>query len=302
MNLHILKPLLSTFLLILCVISKVDFPCANAETLRFAPLPMENRETVVKQFRPMTEYLEQRLGEKIVFSYSDSYQDIIDKFCRSEVDIAYLGPLPYVRLRFASSHAEPLVQFKEKSGKAFYTCSIVSIPDADFDLKSATERKIGLTQPLSTCGYLSTSGLMLKSGSDIEQNYYRYIGKHDEVALSIVRGEFDAGGLKTAIARKYRHLGLKIVAETSPLPGFALVGNSSTLSVAQMEKIRQVFIALDPEGGDKALLSKWGDNIRYGAVVADDANYKVVRDLLGNAKIPETGNYVNEAAFQSHYR
>lgn len=264
---------------------------ASSDPLRFAPLPMENRETVVKQFRPMTEYLEKRLETKIVFSYSDSYEDIIDKFRRSEVDIAYLGPLPYVRLRAIYPQAEPLVQFKERSGNAFYTCSFVSIADAEFDLATAFKRKIGLTQPLSTCGYLSTSGLMLRGGSNIEHNYYRYLGKHDTVALSVVRGEVEAGGMKTAIANKYRHLGLEILAETSPLPGFALVGNSNTLSAAHMEKIREVLNQLDPQGKDQKLLSKWGDNIRYGAVTTDDDNYRAVRDLLGNAKIPDTGNF-----------
>lgn len=263
----------------------------NADPLRFAPLPMENRETVVKQFRPMTEYLEKNLNVKIVFSYSDSYADIVEKFSRSEVDLAYLGPLPYVRLRAIYPQAEPLVQFKEKSGNAFYTCSFVSIPDAEFDLAGAFKRKIGLTQPLSTCGYLSTSGLMLRGGSDIEQNYYRYLGKHDTVALSIVRGEVEAGGMKTAIANKYRHLGLEILAETSPLPGFALVGNTKTLSADQIDKIRNILNMLDPKGKDHEMLSKWGDNIRYGAVKADNNNYQAVRDLLGNAKIPDTGNF-----------
>jgi phosphonate transport system substrate-binding protein len=252
---------------------------------------MENPETVVKQFRPLTAYLEQRLKVKIEYVYSNDYSDIIEKFRRSEVDLTYLGPLPYVELRTSYIQAEPLVHFKEKSGQATYTCAVVTFPDAGFDLSIAEKRKIALTQPLSTCGYLSTSGLMRRRGSSLERNYYRYLGQHDAVALSVLQGEFDAGGVKTAIAHKYAHLGLQVVAETPPLPGFALVANAGALASELRARLRQELIALDPDGKDKALLTSWGDNIRHGAIIAADEDYKVVRDLLGQAVIPAKGNY-----------
>lgn len=263
----------------------------HAQTIRFAPLPMENRETVIKQFRPMTAYLEQRLGVSIEYVYSDNYSDIIQKFQQSQVDVAYLGPLPYVELRAAFFQAAPLVRFKETSGKTTYTCALATFADDRFDFKDAENRKIALTQPLSTCGYLSVSGLMRDFGNSLEKNQYRYIGKHDAVALSVIRGEFDAGGLKTAIARKYAHMGLQVVAETPPLPAFALVGNTRTLSSQLISLIRRELISLDPVGKDKTLLSAWGDNIRFGTVMASDDDYRVVRDLQGGATIPAKGNF-----------
>ncbi|BBO91062.1 PhnD/SsuA/transferrin family substrate-binding protein [Desulfosarcina ovata] len=264
---------------------------ASAETLRFIPLPMQDRETVLKQFRPMTAYLEQRLGATIVYDYCDNYADVLERFRQSKVDLAYLGPLPYVRLRTVFDGAEPLVHFKEASGEARYTCSLVTFVDTGFDPGSSRDRQIALTQPLSTCGYLSTGGLMRNHGGSLADNLYRYLGKHDAVALAVVRGEFDAGGLKSAIARKYTHMGLKIVAKTPPLPGFALVGNRHTLDPTMMDRIRQELIVLDPKGKDESRLSAWGDNIRHGAVTASDADYTIVRELLGKTQIPQEGNF-----------
>lgn len=264
---------------------------SQAETLRFAPLPMESRETVVKQFLPMTTYLEQRLSIRIVFEYFDNYADILAKFGRSELELAFLGPLPYVELRRGVAAAEPLVHFREKSGEANYTCAVVSFPDNGFDIHAAVNRKIALTQPLSTCGYLSTSGLMRRNGSSLERNLFRYLGQHDAVALSVVEGEFEAGGLKTAIARKYSHLGLKIIAETPPLPAFALVANKALIPGELMARIRNELTLLEPQGKDKILLEAWGDNIRYGAVSATDGDYQAVRELLSDVPIPMVGNY-----------
>ena len=264
---------------------------AQAETIRFAPLPMQSQETVIKEFRPLTAYLEQRLQVKIEYVYSNSYADILEKFRRSEVDLAYLGPLPYVELRSHCPEAEPLVQFKESSGQATYTCALVAFPDSGFDPAAAEKKKIALTQPLSTCGYLSTSGLMRRSGGSLERNYYRYLGQHDAVALSILRGEFDAGGLKTAIARKYAHLGIQVISETAPLPGFALIGNTKTLPADLLPRLRQELTALDPAGRDNAMLSTWSDNIRHGTVAASNQDFQVVRALLTGTVIPSKGNF-----------
>jgi phosphonate transport system substrate-binding protein len=263
----------------------------HAKIIRFAPLPMENRETVVKQFRPMTAFLEQRLNLTIDYVYSDNYADILARFRESKVDVAYLGPLPYVQLRASYAQAQPMVQFKEKSGNTTYTCALITVPDANFHLPDANQKKIALTQPLSTCGYLSASGLMRAHGSLLESNYYRYVGKHDTVALSVIRGEFDAGGLKTAIARKYAHLGLQILAETPPLPSFALVANTKTLPAALISSICQELTALTPDGKDSGWLASWGGNIRFGAVMAIDGDYQVVRDLLADTVIPDKGNF-----------
>ena len=259
---------------------------AQAETLRFAPLPMENRETVVKQYRPMVLYLEKSLNVTIEFVFSDNYADILNNFIAGQIDLAYLGPLPYAELRAKDSQAEPLVHFNEASGQPMYTCAIVTLADSPLQLQGLKNKKIALTQPLSTCGYLSVNGLLREQGGSLEDNRYTYLDKHDAVALAVVRGEFDAGGLKTAIGKKYAHMGLKILAETAPMPSFGLVGNRATMSTTTMQALREALTKLDPAAGDKEMLATWGENIRYGAVAASDKDYDVVRKFKGNGTIP----------------
>ncbi len=264
---------------------------AGAETLSFAPLPMEAPETVVQQFRPMLTQLEQQLGVQIRIDFSADYAEILRKFETGAVDIAYLGPLPYLELRERFAQAQPLVHFLEASGKPTYTCAIVAPVDGLASLKGLTGKKVALTQPLSTCGYLSTSGLMREAGADIEQNAYRYLDKHDEVALAVTRGEFDLGGVKTAIGKKYAHMGLAVLAETAPLPSFALIANGRTVSPERAKSITQALTALDAKGKDRDILQTWGENLRHGAVPAYDSDYDALRKLRGVKPIPQTGNY-----------
>lgn len=281
----VLARLLSLFC-VLQVISATVPTTAQAETIRFAPLPMENRETVVKQYRPMVLYLEKALNVTIEFIFADNYADIITNFTQGQIDLAYLGPLPYVELRAKENKAEPLVHFNEASGKPMYTCAIVTLADSPLKLTELKNKTIALTQPLSTCGYLSVNGLLHEQGSRLEDNRYTYLDKHDAVALAVVRGEYDAGGVKTAIGKKYGHMGLKIVAETAPMPSFSLVGNRATMSATTMQAMREALTKLDPVAADKEMLATWGENIRYGAVAAADKDYDMVRKFKGNNPIP----------------
>jgi phosphonate transport system substrate-binding protein len=261
-------------------------PAHAAEPLAFAPLPMETPETVASQWKPALDYLGKALGTPLRIEYSASYATILDKFKAGKLDLAYLGPLPYVILKEQFPAAIPVAHFNEKNGQAHYTCAIVVLAERKLVAKDLRGKTIALTQPLSTCGYLATDGLLRRAGSDLEKNHYRYLDKHDAVALAVARGDFDAGGLKTAIGNKYAHLGLQVVAESSPLTSFALVANGERLSPERIVALRAALIGVDP-----AQRATWGDNIRHGAVPASDKDYDPVRKLRARADIPEKGNF-----------
>lgn len=264
---------------------------AEAPPLRFAPLPMEDPETVIRQARPMLAYLERRLARRVDIVYSADYGDLLAKFRSGAVDMAYLGPLPYMALRDHFPAAEPVVHFREASGGAAYTCAVVGWADTVGDLRGLAGRRVALTQPLSTCGYLSTRALLRAQGTDIEDTAYQYLGAHDRVALAVVRGEFDVGGMKAAIARKYAHLGLRVLAETAPLPSFALIVNRQTVAPAVERRLVDILTGLDPVGADQALMADWGEPLRHGAVPARDADYDGLRAMDGWTAIPEQGNW-----------
>ncbi len=274
----------------LAIAGKPDVRVTSAPPLRFAPLPMENREVVYKQFEPVRLYLEKITGKKVVFRFFDKYSHLLADFIDGGIDLAYLGPLPYVELRKAFPAAKPLVTFRETSGKNGYTCSLITLPEKKINLSAFSEKNIALTQPLSTCGYLSVNGILEKHGSSLEKNCYSYLERHDAVALAIVRSEFDLGGVKTAIAHKYAHLGIEILEETETFPGFALVSNTTTIDTETAETIREAFSTLQPNGKDKAMLSTWGKKLANGTVPATDRQYDIIRNFMKNIVIPEENN------------
>jgi len=262
---------------------------AQPETLYFAPLPMERPEEVVKQFKPMLNFLEKQLGVRIEIRYSTSYAEILERFRTGQVDLAYLGPLPYVILRENHPQAEPLVHFLEKDGQATYSCALFG---SDQVVKRPLRNKtFALTQPLSTCGHLAIDSLLRQHGESLDQQRFRYLKKHDEAVLAVARGDYDFGGAKTSIARMYAHLGIVILAETPPLPSFALVANSRRLPAERLAQLRNTLAELEPTGRDRALMSEWGTQLRNGAIAAKDKDYDALRRLRRQDSIPEKGNF-----------
>jgi len=254
--------------------------------LTFSPMPMESPETVVGQWKPLLNYLKRKLGIELRIDYSQSNEEIIEKFRAGRLDLAYLGPLPYVVLKEKFSATLPVVLFKEANGQPVYTCSVVALTESKLTVRSLRNKKIALTQPLSTCGFFAANSLLHQAGADLEANRYRYLNAHDAVALAVVRGDYDSGVLKTAIGRKYSHLGLITLSETPPLPSLGLIANSNRLSAETIERLRAALIE-----ADSAVRAGWGDNIRHGAVSAADSDYDPMRKLRGQRQIPGKGNF-----------
>ena len=259
---------------------------SDNKTLIFAPLPMKDVKSIQSQFLPMLKYLEKKLNLKIKIDYNDTYDELLKKFSEGKIDIAYLGPLPYLSLESKYPQVMPLVNFKNENGEISYTCSLVTFISNYNSIEHMKNTKIALTQPLSTCGYLFANNILNSSYTNIEENKYRYLGRHDKVALSVIRDEFKFGALKSDIAKEYYHLGLKEIKRSESIPNFILVGNSQTLKKNLLSNIKNSLISID-----KKELSTWHKSLRYGSKETNNNNYNHLRDLIKSTKIPHESNF-----------
>jgi len=259
----------------------------HARPIIFASLPHANIQRVFEDFSPMTQYLESALNEKIEFRYEKQYDDIIEQFAANKIDVAYFGPLPFSVLQKKFPSALPIVTFHESNGKNSYRCVLVKFAQDTIDFKVEPRVKIALTQPLSTCGYTKTKVLLKEHyNQDLSKMLYRYVGKHDEVALSVIRGEFLLGGIKESVAREHKNLGLEIVSVSALLPGFTLVANTQTLSREQIETIKKTLLS-----APKEVYETWGKELSYGMSEPDMALFNGLSMDMLEFNVPPSGNF-----------
>ena len=259
---------------------------SETKTIVFAPLATKNLEEINTQFLPMTKYLEKQLNIKIKIEFINDYDTLLEKFINGKIDIVYLGPLPYLTLEEKYPHIVPLVNFKNEKGEVSYNCSFVSFISNKDTPSNMTNTKIALTQPLSTCGYLFVNDILNSLNTNIEENKYKYLEKHDVVALNVIRDEYKYGGLKSDIAEEYFHLGLKEIARSKPIPSFVLVGNSKTLDNTTLENIKNSMLFID-----KKELSLWHKSMKYGTQETNSSDYNYLRNLIKNTKISHESNF-----------
>ena len=263
----------------------------RADALRFAPLPMASDAIIKQQFQFFSTFLSEQLDQDVEQLSYQSYQTLISDLLADKIDLAHLGPLPYLLLSRQDPTFVPLVRFVDARGADSYTCSLVSFQHK-FDLQQLSdETSIALTQPYSTCGYLMTEHLLQQQGKTLQQFPYYFAGNHSEAVLEVVRGNAVLAGVKTSVAEQYRHLGVHIEEQDIALPGHLLVANARTLSPSQIELIRRELLTLDPRHNleHRKLTSTWGQEFRYGAIPVATDDYQFIEDLLAVIAIPGVG-------------
>lgn len=222
-----------------------------AEPLVFVSLPMENPRSTVAHSQALAAYLEKLHGGPVTIRHLADYGDILRAFLADEIDLLQLGPLPLFQLQQRTSEAVSVAAFRESDGGTRYTCVLAAPADQSLQLGTLDARqppaRIVLTQPMSTCGYLSSAWLLQQAGARIDAAQAIYLGSHEAVALALVRGESTLGGLKQTIAARYAQLGVHVIAETDPLPGFVLVANGRTLTGTQIERLRAGLLDADAD-------------------------------------------------------
>lgn len=215
-------------------------------TINFAPLPTKKASKNIQDFLPMNAYLKKKLNIDVKYVYKNDYQDILDGFKNGTIDVALLGPLPYVSLKKGYEFAKPIITFKQKNGSSKYRCVISKFKEDKFDKNKQV--KVALTQPLSTCGYLMTN-ILLKSefGIELEKQKYKYTMSHTNALISVVKGEFLIAGAKEDITKQHKSLGIEIIGKSELLPGFSLVVNTKTLSKKQIDDIQKTILNVKKE-------------------------------------------------------
>jgi phosphonate transport system substrate-binding protein len=254
---------------------------AKEITYRFAPLPTKNIEQNINEFLPIHSYVKEHLWINIKYIKYSNYQDILDGFKNNSIDIAYLGPLPFIELYKQYKHIQPILMIKQKNSKAKYRCVLAKYKEDDIDFSKKI--KVALTQPLSTCGYFMSSILLKKRYNiDLKDQYYNYEMSHTKALMAVLEERYDIAGAKEDIAKKFDSLGMEIIAYSDYLPGFSIVVNTKTIPKEQIQKIQQFFLSLSDEE-----LKKIGGIVSRGIVKADIKDYE---KLDVNIKIPKKGN------------
>ena len=230
---------------------------------------------LIKKFTPLAEYLGEKIGKTIQVKVSKSYRSHIDSVGEGLTDLAYLGPASYVKITH-NYGKQTILACLEINGSPFFYGMIIARQDSQIKtLEDLIGKKFAFGDPNSTMSHLVPRYMLWQKGVSVEKlKQHAFLGSHNNVALSVIGGYYDAGGVKEGVYYEYKDRGLNLLAKSPPIAEHLFVANNN-LSPQTIKTIRQLLLNLK----DKRILTSIKPSVTGMASVKDE-NYETLRTIL----------------------
>jgi phosphonate transport system substrate-binding protein len=278
---HFLRRLGRTTLALFVFISLISSQhalAADSRELTFGIHPYLPATKLLKKFTPLAEQLFQETGYRIRIVISNDYSQHIKTIANGNFDFAYLGPAPYVYL--TQKHSAPLLAKLAVHGEGHFH-GVIAVPEGS-QLKSMKElegKRFAFGDPKSTMSHLVP--LYMLNNADIALDKLAttaFLGSHQNVALGVLMGDFDAGGLKEETFNKMKSRGLRSLALSPPVAEHLFVVRVG-LPEKVLDTLRQAMLRMsDSEDGREALRSI--KTTITALIPVTDSDYDPLRKIL----------------------
>jgi len=272
---------LAVFTLLLACVAAALFPPAlqAREPLILAVHPYLPPNELTQRFSPLADYLSRELGRPIVVRVGGDYWEHIEYIGKDQVDIAFMGPASYVKM-VKKYGKKPILARLEINGQPQFRGRIIVRKDSPLailpDLKG---RSFAFGDPGSTMSYQVPRYMLWQAGITLNDlSDHRFLGSHNNVALAVLAGDFDAGAVKEEVFLSFESRGLRALANTPALSEHLFVAsNALPANIVQAMRTALYRLKDTPQGAHIMNTIKKDTS---AMVPAADSDYDSLRDIL----------------------
>ncbi|MGM0424967.1 MAG: phosphate/phosphite/phosphonate ABC transporter substrate-binding protein [Thermodesulfobacteriota bacterium] len=253
--------------LFICLQTQVQ---AAEKSLSLIIPPVEEVDVMYRQFLPVREHLQKELDLEVKLKVEGNYSAALEKIGQGKADLAYLDPAAYCEARHKYGIL-PLVKKVHK--EADKDCgSVLAVREGSQVQKivQAQGKSLALGSVHSSSSYLMPLAMFREVDIKLEDfSQVGYLQKEDQVALSLLVGDYEIGAMSQEVASKYSEYGLRKIHCSERIPGSVLSASNG----------------LDPElrrKVEKALLDYQDQGQGKNFAQVQDQEYDVVRIMLKN--------------------
>lgn len=285
------KNLLITFSILLCIIISGCKETKKAQEvstytpvnyegtpLNIIALPEERPGIVIERFMPLKYYLEGALKRKVNLKIPTDYETALLEIAKDDNSIAFLDPAIYCEAKHRYRKKINLLLktvFREdtKSHGVLVTKETSPITK----VADAKGKRLALGSKDSSFSYLIPLSMLNDVNVKLNDlSHVSYLQQEDRVALSVLIGDHDIGGMSETIAKKYINDGLRIIKSSEAIPRFAVI-SSNSLDSKFKDNIVNSLVSLR----DKGILTSIDPSIG-GFTKAEDRDFDVIRAMIFN--------------------
>ncbi len=207
---------------------------ASAAELKFAIYPMNDPQKLLPPMRILADYLSEQTGDVITPVITRDYNEMILRLEDRSVDIAWLNPVNYLKLKQRLPSLQYIATYMEFNANAgeiipFYHSYIITTRQSGItSLNQARGKLFAFTDVGSTSGYAYPAAILRRLGI-VPDSYFQkvfFLKRHDRVIEALVAGSVDVGavsdGTYHAAVQKHGDI-FRILAQSDPIPLDAIV-------------------------------------------------------------------------------
>jgi phosphonate transport system substrate-binding protein len=172
------------------------------QVLRVSAIPDEAPTELQRKFKPLGDYLGQKLNMKVEFTPVTDYAASVEGLINNKLDMVWFGGFTFVQAKARSGNKViPLVQREEdEKFKSVFITTDKSINKLE-DLKGKT---FTFGSESSTSGHLMPRSFLLsaKINPDADMKRIAFSGAHDATVAAVSGGKVDAGALNISVWEK----------------------------------------------------------------------------------------------------
>lgn len=252
-----------------------------SRVVRFALLSLREPSEMVLRYQGLMDYLTSVTPYRFEILLQRDYGAVMEAFRRREADVALFGPQVYLE---AKEHAGAvcILQPVSPEGTLFGRSYIVVREDSPIrTLSDFHGRRFAFADHKSSSGNLVPRTLLFRAGVCLEDlGGHANLRSFEEVAAAVLRGSFDGGALKDTVAGSYIGRGLRVVAESGPIPTAALCVRHDT-DWQVVKALRDALLALDPARPEfRTVVRSLDPEIAQGFRNARHADFSALEDEL----------------------
>ncbi len=236
---------------------------------------------IYQGYQPIMDYLNQTTPYHFELRLSKSYRQTVHQLVSGKVVAAFLGSFLFAKdgKRY---HLHCILKPLNKERKPLLRAVVITQATKRIHgLSDLKGKKVALPSRLS----FSTNWFLHRAlpqnklkVSDLDSLHI--FAHHYTVVYEVLKGHFDAGVVKDRVAQGFLNRGIRIVAQSHPIPASPIVVSERSPK-AVVQAIRKSLLAVDPRKPEyRKIVSTWDAEFSQGFVPAKESDYQILQPLV----------------------
>jgi len=247
--------------------------------LKMGVMPSEAVTELQLRFPPFVNYLSKKIGKDIELRIAVSFADTIRDIGEGVTALCFMSPSTYIEAH--EKYGVEVIAKALRHGRPYHHSVIIARDDGKINrIEDLKGRSFAFGDPLSTASHIVPRIMLLDAGIDLKDlGYYAYLDRQDDVAMAVINGEFDAGGVKESVAQRFKAQGLKTIRISPEIPELNVCVNRD-MPVEIKEMIKGAILELNDRTEEGASVLRSISPDYTGFAPASDKDYDGIREMM----------------------